>query len=126
MLGSWRWDNGKTLRNLQVPAEGSQELLESAQRARTFVANLNAKLNSNVVVSFSKNEYTQSTFGPGGDVFSRESVPYRVIEVHADRIVIADQAEGGTSTLFFDGPDSFYVEVSVGTFIYKDYFTREP
>lgn len=125
LLGSWRWDNAKTLRNLQVPAEGSPELLESANRARTFVTQLNAKLNSNIIHTYSESEFTQVTFGPDGGVLSSESMPYLLIETHADHVVIDQLANGGRSTLYLDGPDSVYVEVHMGSFTFRDYFTRE-
>jgi hypothetical protein len=80
LIGSWRWDNEKTLQNFHVSTQGTKEYMNSAAKAKQFVQSVAARIRSNMVLTYRDNEY--------------------------DEVI----------TLF--------VEVKVGDFIYRDYFTR--
>jgi hypothetical protein len=124
--GSWRWDNNKTLANFQLPTEGSDELKGSANKAKRFVEGTVAKLHSNMVLTYRENQCEQVIFADGGRVLSRETWPYRLIRVEKTFVIIDEKKkDGGIVKLFRDGDDSLYVLVQVGSYQYRDYFTRE-
>jgi hypothetical protein len=125
LLGSWRWDNNKTLMNLQLPANGSDELKKSASKARAFVEGAATKLRSNMVITYREHECDQIVFGDNGKVLSRETIPYRLVEVRKDHVVIDQLEKGGIVKLFRESDESMYVEVQVGSYKYKDYFTKQ-
>src|SRR5215211_1533248 len=125
LIGSWRWDNAKTLANLQIPTEGSEELRKSASEAKTFVEGIATKLHSNVVFTYQERECSQVMYAEDGKILSRETFPYELVEVRRDVIVIDQPRNGGMVTFFREGTESMYVEVNVGAFTYNDYFTRE-
>jgi hypothetical protein len=49
--------------------------------------------------------------------------PYRIVEVGKDYVIVDQLKNGGISRLFLS-ENAFYVEVKVGEFTYRDYFTR--
>lgn len=125
LLGSWKWDNNKTLMNLQLPAEGSDELKKSASKAKAFVEEAATKLRSNMVLTYREHECDQVVFGDNGQVLSKETIPYRLVEVRKDYVVIDQLEKGRIVKLFREGDGSMYVEVLVGSYKYKDYFTKQ-
>ena len=56
-------------------------------------------------------------------VLSKASFPYKIVEVGKDYVIVDQMKNGGVGKLFLAG-NSFYVEVKVGEFTYRDYFTR--
>ena len=60
-----------------------------------------------------------------GNVLSRESSPYKIVEIGKDYVILDQARNGGVGKLFLKG-NSFYVEVKVGEYSYNDYFTRLP
>jgi hypothetical protein len=56
-------------------------------------------------------------------VLSKESFPYRIVEAGKDYVIVDQMKNGGVSKFFLAG-NGFYVEVKVGEFTYRDYFTR--
>jgi hypothetical protein len=56
-------------------------------------------------------------------VISKESIPYKILELGKDYVIVDPMKNGGVGKLFLVG-NSFYVEVAVGEFTYRDYFTR--
>jgi hypothetical protein len=125
LIGSWRWDNVKTLQNLKIPTEGSDELMKSAHKAKTFVQSVAKNLRSNMVLTYRDNECDQITFDNEGRELSRHTMAYRLVEVRKDVVIVDQLDNGGVVKLFRDGDKSFYVEVKVGEFAYRDYFTRQ-
>jgi hypothetical protein len=123
LIGSWKWDNDKTLQEFRLPTEGSEPLKSDAARARRFVEGTVKQLGSNMTLMYTDKECTQVIVGGNGAVLSKESSPYRIVEVGKGYVVVDQLTNGGTSKLFWAG-DSFYVEVKVGEFTYRDYFTR--
>jgi hypothetical protein len=125
LLGSWRHDNNKTLMNMLPPADGSDELRTSASKARAFVEAQVTKLRTNVVLTYREHECEQIIFADNGEVLTRETFPYRLVEVRKDHIIIDQLENGGIAKLFREGDDSMYVEVQAGSYKYKDYFTKQ-
>jgi hypothetical protein len=121
LIGTWRSDDSKTLQEFQSPTEGSAELKASAAKAKAFVEAVAEKLNSNVTLTYTDSKCTEIIFDSKGHELSKESFPYKIIELGESNIVI-DEASG-VSKIFFEG-NHFYVEVKVGDYTYKDYFTR--
>jgi hypothetical protein len=80
-------------------------------------------LGSNMTLTYSEEECTQVTVGGSGAVLSKESSPYRIVEVGKGYVVVDQLKNGGTVKLFLSG-NGFYVEVKVGEFSYRDYFTK--
>jgi hypothetical protein len=37
LIGTWKWDNDKTLQEFRVPTDGSEQLKSDAARAKRFV-----------------------------------------------------------------------------------------
>jgi hypothetical protein len=122
LVGTWRSDDAKTLQEFQSPAEGSAELKASAAKAKAFVEAVAKKLNSNVTLTYTDSKCTEVIFDSKGHELSKESFPYKIVELGDSNIVI-DEASG-VSKIFFEG-NHFYVEVKVGDYAYKDYFTRQ-
>ena len=77
-----------------------------------------------VVVTYRDGEYEQVMRDNSGLEFSRTVAPYRVVEITKDAIIIDQFNNGGLIKQFFEGKDSFYVQVKVGEFTFKDYFTK--
>jgi hypothetical protein len=123
LIGEWKWDNDKTLREFRLPTEGSEQLKSDAARAKRSVEATVKKLGSNMALTYTDKEYTQVIVGRNGAVLSNETSPYRIVEVGKGYIVVDQLTNGGTVKLLFSG-NSFYVEVKVGEFTYRDYFTR--
>jgi hypothetical protein len=80
------------------------------------------KLNSNMTLTYTDTKCTGIIIDCKGDELRKESFPYKIVELGESNIVI-DEA-GGVSKIFFEG-NHFYVEVKVGDYTYKDYFTRQ-
>jgi len=123
IIGTWKWDDAKTLQEFQSPTEGSAELQASAAKAKAFVEAGAKKLNSNVTLTYTDSKCTEIIFDSKGHELSKESFPYKVVQLGASDIVI-DEASG-VSKIFFE-ENHFYVEVKVGDYTYKDYFTKLP
>jgi predicted amidohydrolase YtcJ len=51
IIGTWKWDNVKTLQEFQSPTEGSAELKESAAKAKAFAEAIAKQLNSNMTLT---------------------------------------------------------------------------
>ena len=121
LIGTWKWDNAKTLQEFQSPTEGSAELKASAAKAKAFVEDVAKKLNSNVTLTYTEKECTEIIVDSIGHELSKESFPYKIVELGESNIVIDEACR--VSKIFFEG-NHFYVEVKVGDYIYKGYFTR--
>jgi hypothetical protein len=115
LIGTWRSDDAKTLREFQSPTEGS------AAKAKAFVEAVAEKLNSNVTLTYTDSKCIEIIFDSKGHELSKQSFPYKIVELGESNIVI-DEASG-VSRIFFEG-NHFYVEVKVGDYTYKDYFTK--
>jgi hypothetical protein len=76
-----------------------------------------------VTLKYSDTEYTQVIVGGKDIVLSKTSPPYRVVEIGKDYVIIDQMKNWGIAKLFLTG-NGFYVEVNVGEFTYRDYFTR--
>jgi len=123
LIGTWKWDNVKTLREFQSPTEGSAELKASAAKAKAFVEAIAKKLNSNVRLTYTDNKCTEIIVDGKGHELSKESFPYKIVETHKDYIVVDQPNNGGPYRVYLEG-NGFYVEVNVGNYTYKDYFTK--
>ena len=123
LIGSWKWDNNKTLQNLQFPVEGSNELKASATKAKIFVEAIRKRIGSKTTVTYSDKEYLQVTYDDKDNILSKESAPYKLIKVGHDFVIIDQMKNGGHEKIFFEG-NSFFVEVHVGEYTYKDYFSK--
>jgi hypothetical protein len=123
LIGTWKWDNVKTLQKFQSPTEGSAELNASAAKAKAFVEAVAKKLNSNVTLTYTDNKCTEIIVDGIGHELSKQSSPYKIVETHKDYIVVDQPNNGGPGKVFFEG-SSFYVEVKVGDYTYRDYFTK--
>jgi hypothetical protein len=123
LIGTWRMDDAKTLQEFQSPTEGSPELKASAAKAKTFVEAVAKKLNSNVTLTYTDKNWTEIIFDGKGHELSKESLPYTIVETHKDYIVVDQHNNYGPSRIYFEGR-SFYVEVKVGDYTYKSYFTK--
>jgi hypothetical protein len=125
LIGSWKWDNDKTLQSFKLPTEGSEELMRSARKAKSFAESVKKKLHSNMVLTYRQNECDQVIYDDNGHELSRETIPYRLVEVRKDMVIVDQPKNGGVGKLFRDGENSFYVIVKVDEFSYRDYFTRQ-
>ena len=76
-----------------------------------------------MTLTYTDQECTQVIAGGSGIVISRESIPYKTLELRQDYVVVDQMKNGGVGKIFLAG-NSFYVEVKVGEFTYRDYFTR--
>lgn len=123
LIGTWRLDDAKTLREFQSPTEGSAELKASAAKAKAFVEAVAKKLNSNVTLTYTDNKCTEIILDSKGHELSQESFPYRIVETHKDYIVVDQPNNGAPYRVYFEG-SSFYVEVKVGDYAYRSYFTK--
>jgi len=56
-------------------------------------------------------------------VLNKKSFAYKFVEAGKDYVIVDQMKNGGTGKLFLTG-NAFYVEVKVGEFTYRDYFTR--
>lgn len=126
LIGSWKWDNAKTLANFQLPPAGSsEELIKSAIKAKTFVEGVNRELQSNVVLTYRESECEQVMYDHAGHDVATRTWPYRIVKVRKGVVVVDEFKNGGVGKLFLVGSDSFYVKVKVGAFTYKDYYTKQ-
>jgi hypothetical protein len=123
LVGSWRWDNEKTLSNFKFPDDGSDEQKKDALKARRFVESVAREIRSNVTLTYEDREYTQTTYDNEGRELNRVSAPYKIVKVSGNSVIVDQFEHGHVVELFLEG-DSFYVEVKVGAFTYRDYFTR--
>jgi hypothetical protein len=121
LIGTWKWDNAKTLQEFQSPTDGSAELKASAATTKAFVEAVAEKLNSNVTLTYTDSKCTEIIFDSKGHELSKESFPYKIVELSDSHIVIDEVS--GLSKIFFEG-NHFYVKVKVGDYTYKDYFTK--
>ena len=123
LIGTWKWDNNKTLREFRLPTVGSEQFKSDAARAKRFVEGQIRNLQSTMTLTYTDQECTQAIVGSSGTVISRESIPYKILELGKDYVIVDQMKNGGVGKLFLAG-NSFYVEVKVGEFTYRDYFTR--
>ena len=123
LIGTWRWDNTRTLREFVSTKDGPQSLMKSADKAERFVEAANKTLGSNVQFTYTEHDCLEIIFDRQGNELSRDSSPYRVVEAGPGFVVIDQMNTDGIGKIFFQG-DSFYVEVKVDDFTYKDYFKR--
>ena len=123
LIGTWKWDLNKTLQNLRFPSEGSDELKASATKAKKFVEGAAKNIVPNTTVIFADKEYLQIIYDSKGNILSRAYAPYNIITIGQDFVVVDQMENGGIGKLFFEG-NSFYVEVQVGEYTYKDYFSK--
>jgi hypothetical protein len=123
LIGSWKWDNNKTLREFRLPRVGSEQFKSDAARAKRFVEGQIRNLQSNMTLTYTDQQCTQVIVGNSGTVISRESIPYKILELGKDYVVVDQMKNGGVGKVFLAG-NSFYVEVNVGEFTYRDYFTK--
>ena len=124
LIGSWKWDNHKTLQHFKMPARGSNQLMESAKKAKRFVMGTASKLRSNMVLIYRDEKCAEVIYDNSGHELSRKWVPYRVVKITKEYVVIDQFENGGVVKIYLDGDDSSYVPVRVGEFVYRDYFTR--
>jgi hypothetical protein len=126
-VGSWRWDNAKTLDNFKTTADSAPaSQAASVANARRFVEAVAARLRSNMVLIYTDHDCTGVITDDGGRELSREIMPYKILEIH-DNYVLVDQLDkGGVVKIFRESDSSLYLEVKVGSFVYRDYFTRIP
>lgn len=80
LIGKWKWDNDRTLRELRLPTDGSEQLKSDAARAKRFVEAESSNLRSNMTLTYTDKECTEVIFGPGGMVLSNASFPYKIVE----------------------------------------------
>src|SRR5271168_4059669 len=59
LIGSWRWDNDKTLQEFTLPTAGSEQLKSDAARAKRFVEAQVNHLHSNMTLTYTEKEYTE-------------------------------------------------------------------
>lgn len=78
-----------------------------------------------MILTYRDHECEQVIFGKDGQVLSRETIPYKLVEVKKDFLVIDQFQKGGVVKLYRDGDQSMYVEVWVGDYSYKDFFTKQ-
>jgi hypothetical protein len=94
----------------------------TAAKAKAFVEAVARKRNSNVTLTYTDNRCTEIIFDSKGHELSKESFAYKIVELAESNIVIDEPS--GVSKIFFEG-NHFYVEVKVGEYTYRDYFTKE-
>lgn len=123
LIGSWKWDNSKTLQNFRMPTAGTEAYMRSATKAKAFVENAAAKLNSNMSLTYDQANCREVIFDGKGKVLSDTSYPYKILKSGKDFLIVDQPGNGGKGKLFLDG-NSFYVEVKVDDFSYRDYFTK--
>jgi len=123
LIGTWKWDNDKTLREFRLPTEGSEQLKSDAARAKRFVEGQVRNARSNMTLTYTDKEYTEVIVANSGMALSNETCPYRIVEVGKGYVIVDQLKNGGAGKLFLSG-NSFYVEVKVGEFTYRDYFTK--
>jgi hypothetical protein len=123
LLGSWKWDNNKTLREFKFPTAGSEKLMNDAAKAKRFIDGTVTELRSNMTLTYTESSCVEVIYDSRRNVLSRKSFPYKIVET-TDRYLTVDQPRnGGVGKLFLEG-NGFYVEVKVGDYTYKDYFTK--
>lgn len=86
LVGSWRWDNAKTLNNLKPTADVAPEFQASADKARRFVEVVATRLHSNMVLTYTDHDYTEVITDDTGHELSRKTVPYKVLGINADYV----------------------------------------
>lgn len=123
LIGSWRMDSDKTLKELKIPTEGSEELKNSAVKAQKAVECFAKKICGDVGLIYSEKEYITVIFDDKANKLSNVSAPYKVVKGSKNYIVIDQFKNGGITEIFIEN-DSFYVNVSVGEYVYRNYFTK--
>jgi len=123
LIGSWKWDNIKTLQELEVPQKASPETKRSATKAKRIVEMMGNKLGSNVTFTYTEKSCLEIVFDNKGNELSRESFPYKIVKKGKDFASIDQLDNGGVINIFFK-ENYFYVEMKVDDFVYKDYFVR--
>jgi hypothetical protein len=123
LIGTWSWDTNKTLQNLKIPVDGSSELKASATKAKKFVEAVAKKLGSKTTITYADEEYFQVIYDDKGNILSKESSPYKILETGRDFVIIDQMKNGGQAKIIFED-NSFFVEVHVGEYSYKDYFSK--
>jgi hypothetical protein len=123
LVGTWKWDNDKTLREFRLPTEGSEQLKTDAARAKRFVEGQISNAHSNMTLKYTDEDCTQVVVGGNGLVLSKTSSPSRIVEIGKGYVIVDQLKNDGIGKLFLNG-NGFYVEVKVGEFTYRDYFTR--
>jgi hypothetical protein len=73
LLGTWKWDNDKTLREFKVPTEGSELSKNDAARAKRFVEGQIRNLHSNMTLTYTEKECTEVIVSRNEMVLSKES-----------------------------------------------------
>jgi len=126
LVGSWRWDNARTLNNLKPTADVAPELQASADKARRFVEAVATRLHSNMVLTYTDHDCTEVITDNAGHELSRAVIPYKVLAIHDDYVLVDQLEKGGVAKIFRENDSSLYVEVKAGNFVYRDYFTRIP
>jgi hypothetical protein len=125
LIGSWKWDNNKTLQNFRMPTEGTKAQMRSAAKAKAFVENAAAKLNSNMSLTYDQTNCREVIVDGKGSVLSDASYPYKIVKSGKGFLIVDQPGHGGKGKLFLEG-NSFYVAVKVDDFSYRDYFTKLP
>jgi hypothetical protein len=86
LLGSWKWDNAKTLHEFTLPTKGSEQLTSDAAKAKRFIESAAKKLGSNTTVTYSESDCIEIVHDNKGTVLSKSSFPYRIVEMGKDYI----------------------------------------
>lgn len=96
LIGSWKWDNNKTLQELKMPTEGSDQLKSDAARAKRFVEGEIRNLNSNMTLTYTDKEYVEVIVDGHGAVLSKTSSPYKVVEIGKGYVIIDQMKNWGS------------------------------
>jgi hypothetical protein len=124
LIGSWKWDNEKTLEEFRLLTKASDGMNGSTSKTEQFLA-ARLKHRLNVTFTYTEKRCIQITFDERGNLLGKESFPYRIVQSGKDFAVVNHFKNGGESKLFFrGGGDSFYVEVHTRDYEFRDYFTR--
>lgn len=106
LIGSWKWDNSRTLREFVLPTGGSEKLKSDAAKAKRFVEAKVKQLGSNMTLTYTVDECLEIVFDDKGNVLSRESFPYKTVEIGEDFVILDQLKNGGIVKAFLKG-DSF-------------------
>ena len=123
LIGSWKMDSEKTLKELKLPVGGSAELKNSAAKAKASIECFTNKLCGDVGLIYSEKEYITVIFDGKANKLSNASAPYKVIKIDGNHMIIDQLQNGGITNIFFE-KDSFNVQVNVGEYTYRNYFKK--
>jgi hypothetical protein len=123
LVGTWVWDSEKTLEEQEVPDNASAEVRDAADRARKLIQARTKNVGSKLTLEYTDTSCLQTQFDNGGNVLTRETIPYRVVSVTDKSITIDEFKNGGIVEIFMEGA-YFYINVKVDDFTYKDYFRK--